>query len=125
MSRSTPFREAATVRVNAPEDRVRELLSDRDVLEAFDERLAGEDVEVHHEDERVEVTAPGQRLRLAFRLRGEGESTSVAALEDVEPKGFVERTKWMLFPGQAHEDLETELDRFRHIVEAFDTQHSA
>lgn len=125
MPASTPFRDAATVRVNAPVDRVRELLSDPDVLEALDERLAGADVEVHREGDRVEVQATEPRLRLAFRLRSEGETTRVAALEDVQPAGFVEQTKRMLFPGEAHEDLEAELDRLRHIVQAFETERNA
>lgn len=120
-----PFRDAATVQVDAPVDRVRELLSDPDVLEALDERLGGREVDIHHEGDRVEVRTREGRLRLAFRLREEGEQTRVAALEDVEPVGIVEQTKRMFFPGQAHEELETELDRFRHIVEAFQTKRNA
>lgn len=118
------FRDAATVRVDAPVDRVRALISDPAILQSVDERLTGEDIEIHRQGDRVEVHADEDRLHLAFRLRERGESTQIAALEDVEPEGLVEQTKRMLFPGQAHRDLEDELDRFRHIAEAFDTARS-
>jgi hypothetical protein len=116
------FRDAARVRVDAPVDRVRELLSDPAVLSEVDDRLAGTGLEILREEGRVEVWDEGERVHLAFRLRPEDDATTVAALEDVEPQGFVEQTKRWLFPGQAHEDLEEELDRFRVLAEALDLE---
>lgn len=125
MSDHARFRDAATVHVDAPVDHVRELISHPDVLAALDERLAGEDVEILVEEDRVEVWAETDGLHMAFRLREEGESTRLAALEDVEPAGLVEKTKWMFFPGRAHRDLEEELDTFSHTLETLETASSA
>lgn len=125
MSAPDRFRDAATIRVEAPVERVRELLSNPGVLQKVDERLAGEEIEVRHEEDRVEVWGDDERVHLAFRLLPEGESTKVAAEEDVQPEGLLEQTKRWFFPGKAHEDLEDELDRFRLLAEAFETQHSA
>jgi hypothetical protein len=113
------FREAATVQVDAPVDRVRELLADPAILGSLDDRLAGRDVEIHDEPELVEVhaDAEGDDLELAFRLQADGPRTHVAALEAVRPAGLAERTKRMLFPGRAHAELEAELDRLRRIAE--------
>lgn len=124
MSEPDRFRDAATIRVEAPVERVRDLLSDPRVLGTVDERLT-DDVEVVREGDRVEVWADGDRLHLAFRLRAEGEGTQVAAQEDVEPAGLLEQTKWRLFPGRAHEDLEDELERFRTLAEAFEVEPGA
>lgn len=115
------FRDAATVRVNAPPDRVRELVSDPNVLQALDDRLTGRELQVRTEGDRVEIWSEGDRLRLAFRVSpDEEDSTRLAALEQVKPVGVIEQTKRMLFPGQAHRDLEAELDRFRRLVEGFE-----
>lgn len=125
MSDPSRFRDAATVNVDASPERVRELISDPRVLGALDERLSGEDVEVKSEEGRVEVWDEDERLHLAFRLTPEGEGTHIAAVEDIEPEGLIEQTKWRLFPGRAHDELEDELDRFRHLAEAFETTHGA
>lgn len=117
MAEPDRFRDAATIRVDASPERVRQLLSDPAVLAAMDERIRPRDVEVLREDDEVEVWADGGRLHLAFRLRDDEHGTRVAAEEDVEPTGLVEQTKRWLFPGQAHEDLEDELDRFRELAE--------
>lgn len=124
MSEPDRFRDAATVRVEAPVERVRELLSDPRVLGTVDERLS-DDVEVVRDGDSVEVWADEDRLHLAFRLRAEGEGTKIAAEADVEPVGLLEQTKWRLFPGRAHEDLEDELERFRTLAEAFEVEPGA
>lgn len=116
------FRDAATVRVDAPPDRVRDLVSDPEVLQALDERLTGRDVRVKTEGDRVEVWADGDRLHLAFQLSADDEATNLAALEHVQPAGVIEQTKWMLFPGRAHRDLEEELERFRRLAEGLEAQ---
>lgn len=122
MADASRFRDAATVRIDAPVDRVRELMSRPEILGALDRRLRDEDLEIQIEDDRVEIWAEEDDLHMSFRLSEEGQTTRLAALEDVEPDGLLERTKWMLFPGQAHRDLERELDEFRHVVEAFETR---
>jgi hypothetical protein len=116
------FRKAATIRVQAPVDRVRQLLSNPSVLETVDERLAGRELEILRREDRVEVWEEDEHLHLAFRLRAEGQGTRVAAQEEVEPQGLLEQTKHWLFPHQAHEDLEDELDRFRALAERLDTE---
>lgn len=124
MSEPDRFRDAATILVEAPVERVRDLLSDPRVLGTVDDRLS-DDIDVVREGDRVEVWGDEDRLHLAFRLRSEGEGTKVAAAADVEPAGLLEQTKWRLFPGRAHEDLEDELERFRLLAEAFETDPGA
>lgn len=113
------FRDAARVRVDAPPDRVRELISSPAVLGALDDRLA-EAADVRREDDRVAVRTDRDGLRFEFRLTADGDGTRVAALERVEPEGLLDRTRRMLFPDRAHEDLERDLDRLRHLLEALD-----
>lgn len=123
MSKTSRFRDAASVHVDASPDRVRELISDPKLLQALDDRLARQDVEVTGEDDHVEVRGDEGRLEFAFRLRSEGDGTRVSVAEKVAPDDWIETTKWMLFPNRAHEDLEREMDRLRHLVEAFDATH--
>lgn len=125
MAEASRFRDAARIHVDAPPERVREMLENPDVLRALDERLAEGDVEVTSSEDSVEVHGDGERLHVAFRLAPDGDGTKVAALENVEPEGLVERTKWMLFPQRAHEEFEAELERLRHLAEAFDAEHGA
>lgn len=117
MAEPDRFRDAATIRVQAPVERVRRLLSNPNVLSRMDDRIQGHDVDVFREEDEVEVWAEDGRLHLAFRLLEEEGSTRVAAREDVEPGGLLETTKRWLFPGRAHEDLEDELARFRELAE--------
>lgn len=123
MSKGSRFRDAASVHVDASPDRVRELITDPKLLQAIDDRLAREDVEIEGESDHVEVRGDEGRLEFAFRLHPEGDGTRIAVLENVEPDDWIETTKWMLFPRRAHEDLERELDRLRHLVEAFEASH--
>lgn len=122
MTEASRFRDAARVHVDAPADRVRELLSDPDVLQALDDRLTERDLEILTTEDRVEVSGDDGHLHFAFRVIPEDDGTRIAAMEDVEPRSLLERTKWMLFPQQAHDDLENEMDRLRHLVEAFDAK---
>jgi hypothetical protein len=117
---SSPFRDAASVHVNASPERVRSLISRPGVLQALDERLQDKTVRVETSDDTVEVHDEDGNLRVAFRLRDEGDGTRVAALETFQPDNVLEATKHMLMPGKAHREFKAELRRLRHLIEDVD-----
>lgn len=125
MSSKTRYRDAASIHVDLPPDRVSRLLADADLLRVFDERLADSNVEIQRSASTVEVRDPEGHVRVGFRFKPEDEGTRIAALEDVRPEGAIEATKHMLFPGRTHEAFEQELKRLRVLLEAIDEGRQA
>lgn len=124
MPAATRFRDAASVLVDVPPERVHDLLSRTEILRAIDERLVDSNLEIVRAGEQVEVRDLEGRVHVGFRLKEAEGGTRVAALEEVRPEGAWETTKRMLFPGRAHEDLERELERLRVLLEAVDAGQS-
>lgn len=112
------FRDAASIHVDLPRDRVETLLMRPDLLRALDDRFASTQLEIYRSEDTVEVNDAEGQLHVRFRLRDEDKGTRVAAAEMVRPQGLLERTKHMLFPGQVHEELEGDLERLKALLKA-------
>lgn len=119
MLRPLPFREAATVQVDVPPNRVLEILSDPAVLRAIDPRIREDStLRISVDGPRVEVRDRRDDLRIAFSIEAEGDGSRLSALESVRPRNPAEATKHMFFPGRVHQELEDELARLKGLLEA-------
>lgn len=115
-----PYRDAASVHVRLPPDRVEQRLHDARVLASVEDGFEGEILSVKGSDRTVRVADREGHVRVRLRLLEEGEGTRVAAERDVHPEGPLEAIKHMMFPGRTHEELEEGLDRLRDVMEALD-----
>lgn len=121
---NVPHRDAASVHVSLPPERVERWLRDSLVLSSVEEGFEGEALSIARSDEEVRVSDQDGHIRVLFRLAPEGEGTRVAAERDVRPAGPLEAAKHMVFPGRAHDELEEGLDRFRGVVEALESDET-
>ncbi|MDX1611385.1 MAG: hypothetical protein R3185_03385 [Candidatus Thermoplasmatota archaeon] len=113
-----PFRDAASVHVDATPERVRELLVHPSVMRALDPRIPTDrPLDIVKEGDTVEVRDLEGHVHFAFRLEQEGEGTRLAAVETVRPTSAVEATKHLFFPGRHHRELKVEMDKLRDLLE--------
>ncbi len=113
-----PFRDAASIHVDADPDQVTELLVHPDVLRALDDRIPADDpLDIASEEDRVEIRDLDGHVHFAFRIQEEGSGTRLSALETVRPATAMEAGKHMLFPGRHHQELREELTRLKVLVE--------
>ncbi len=115
------FREAASVHVRIPAERVARLLREPRILRALDPRLSDERIELDHSDGGVEVRDRRGRLKLSLTFLPDEAGTRIAATESVQPSNPIEATKHMLFPGHVHDEFQEELDRLAILLEAVDS----
>lgn len=114
----TPFRDAASIHVDADPDQVTELLVHPDVLRALDDRIPADDpVDIVNDEDRVEIRDLDGHVHFAFRIQEEGSGTRLSAMETVRPATAMEAGKHILFPGRHHQELREELTRLKDLVE--------
>lgn len=114
----TPFRDAASIHVDADPDQVTELLVHPNVLRALDHRIPADDpLDIVSEEDRVEIRDLEGHVHFAFRIHEEGSGTRLSAMETVRPETAVEAGKHMLFPGRHHQELQEEMSRLKGLLE--------
>ncbi len=114
----TPFRDAASIHVDADPDQVTELLVHPNVLRALDHRIPTDGpLDITSEADRVEVRDLDGHVHFAFRIHEEGTGTRLSAMETVRPNNPVEVGKHMFFPGRHHQELQEEMGRLKGLLE--------
>lgn len=124
MGSNVPHRDAASVHLSVPPDRVERWLRDSLVLASVEEGFEGKALSIDRSGREVQVEDQDGHVRVMFRLAEEEGGTRVAAERDVRPEGPLEAAKHMVFPGRAHDELEAGLDRFRGVVEALESDEA-
>lgn len=114
----TPFRDAASIHVDADPDQVTELLVHPNVIRALDHRIPADGaLDIISETDRVEIRDLDGHIHLAFRIQEEGTGTRLSAMETVRPNTAVEVGKHMFFPGRHHQELQEEMGRLKGLLE--------
>lgn len=115
----TPFRDATSVFVEADPSDVQALLRHPNVLRLLDDRIPEDTpLDIVERAGRIEIRDLDGHVHFAFRTEAEGSGTRLAALETVRPTSAREVGKHMLFPGRHHQELRTEMDRLKGLLEA-------
>ncbi len=114
----TPFRDAASIHVDADPDQVTELLVHPNVLRALDHRIPADDpLDIVSDEDRVEIRDLDGHVHFAFRIHEEGSGTRLSAMETVRPATAMEVGKHMFFPGRHHQELQEEMSRLKGLLE--------